>query len=135
MGVSVANDVATHLEANGHGSQTASPPTLYRDTIEGSHDAIGVLCYGGPEATRTMGGVVGFEYPNVQVQVRKANPVDAEAECYAIYQLLDGQLKYVTLNGTQYTFCRGTAFPQKLRIDDNGKTIYYCEFQIERRPA
>ena len=133
--MSVLLDVGTKLEELGFGSLSSDPPSIHTDLLdELPNNCVAVLGFGGLAPTRTMAGAVAFEYPNVQIQVRNVAPETAESTCYSIYQQLPPAMKGAVINAHTYNYCSISGFPDKLKVDKNERTVYYCEFQIWRYP-
>ncbi len=76
-----------------------------------------------------MSGATVCESLGLQVQARATDDPTAEANSYAVFNWLNGRAN-VTIGGTRYYGITGRKSPQKLRIDDDGRSIFYCEFTV-----
>jgi len=81
-----------------------------------------------------MGGVVNFEFWNIQTLVRNVDPEQAESIAYNIMKALDGQLQNETINTHSYNKCEAMGPPSPLPDDENGRARRFVEFQIWRIP-
>jgi hypothetical protein len=133
--MSAAYDWATKLVTLGFGTLTAGTGTIgvnaFPDRVD---DEIAVFEYPGEPDLVTHGGVSQFEYPAIQVHVRRTDPQEAYSQCYAIYAALRG-LKDQTLNGFLYDYIESKQYPFKMPTDERERVTWFCEFLTHRRPA
>jgi len=120
--MSVALDIATHLQSNGYGPiGNGLSINKLMDTPNNQ-----VVVYQSPvgmPAAKAMGTTIILQYPSFQIVVRNTSSQTAESTCEAIHKLLDGA-KGLTLNGITYYSVEATDTPFKLTEDDNKRYLY-----------
>lgn len=128
--MSAAFDLATKLQQLGQG--TIGTDIGVNAFMEKADNEIAVFSFPGVPDLVTFNGVA-FEYPNVQVQVRRTANETARAKCAAIYVALR-DLKDQTLNAHDYQYFESKQEPMKLDVDEKERTTWMCELRLHRRP-
>lgn len=128
--MSVAADIAAHLEANDFGIIGTD---LFINTMPDAPDAqVSVIEYGGSPSAMSMGGSVTVELPRVQISARNLDPSVAYEKAHDIYAALDGAMDK-TLNGTLYFLLRALQPPFFLRRDERDRPVYGFNLEIQKR--
>lgn len=83
-----------------------------------------------------------FEYPgrpppvfsevverNIQIAVRDVDPDQARLTSWSIYKALHQEGKK-DLTDTQWGLCYAQDTPFRLKMDENGRTVYACNYSI-----
>jgi hypothetical protein len=76
---------------------------------------------------------VGYEYPSIQVRVRNTKYSDGWSLIEKIKTALHGK-NQIPWNGTLYSLIYCTSGPALLEWDDNGNAVFFCNFNLQRRP-
>lgn len=134
--MSAAYDVLTHLIANGHGQLSYNIGANAFFDAPGQADppiSYAVFEYSGLPDAMAMGGIACFEYPRIQIQVRGKQPMQIEATCRQIYNLMRGA-RDLTLNAHVYQYFEPVSTPTPLARDEQNRVTYMCQFQVHRSP-
>jgi hypothetical protein len=75
---------------------------------------------------------VGYEYPSVHIRVRNISYLDGMSLANKIKDALHGR-NNETWNDTLYTRIACTSGPAHLEWDDNGHTVFFINFNLQRR--
>ena len=130
--MSVAFDIATYLDSLDICGDIGE--NIRVNTMDEMADSLtAVFETPGAESTKTHGGAVAFEHPNIDIWVRDLDPEAAHSTCYTIQKALDGA-KDVTVNGHEYLYMRCTSTTGFMGRDQKERAAYRALFRVERRP-
>ena len=76
---------------------------------------------------------VGYEYPSIQIRVRNQKQEDGWSLIESIKNSLHGR-HGETWGGSLYTQIVCSTAPALLEWDDNGNAVFFCNFNLQRRP-
>ncbi len=129
--MSAAYDMATLIATAGFGAlgQTVGVNAF----LDKGNNEVAVFEYAGAPDMKAHGGVVVFEYPRIQVQVRNTSSAAGWAVTYSIYKSLRGRMD-VAVNGHTYQYVQSVSYPHLLVRDEQNRTIYLCELETQRSP-
>lgn len=130
--MSAAFDVATRLQTLGHG--TVGTDIGVNAFMDKGDNEIAVFEYPGEPEITTHGGGVQIEYFAIQVEVRNKSNQTAQTTCYNIYKALRDS-KDLSLGGYIYDYVQPKRLPAKMSVDEQLRTIWYCEVQVSRKPV
>lgn len=125
--MAMVDEIADDLAANAFGTVGTTIFTHSRPPSPDSCLSLHQFALGGP--VLTMDGTTKCEQVGLQIQCRAEDDPAAEAACYDVFQHLNGRAN-VTIGGTWYQGITGRKSPEKLRVDDDGRPIFYCEFTV-----
>lgn len=117
---SLLEDLTAMLVANSIG--TADGVDLFRDYLpDVPYNAVVLTEYAGLPTHEGIEALV----RSVQIQVRDESPTAARIKCWQIFNLLDRPLdRIVDITATRWGIVSARQSPFKLRVDQNGHTIY-----------
>jgi hypothetical protein len=81
-----------------------------------------------------LGGETGYEYPSIQIRIRNTKYLAGWTLAEEIKTALHG-LNQQTWNGTLYSVITCVNGPALLEWDDNGNSIIFMNFNLQRRPS
>ena len=120
------DDICGYLAENEYG--TEGEDLFKSDLPESPDSAVAIFEYRGQAPIRTSGGIAA-EQPRFQVEVRDSDYQAGRLKIEGIEQLLDG-LANQTLNGTRYVWIAALDEPFLLRRDEQGRTVFACNFEV-----
>lgn len=132
--MSAAYDIAKYLS-----DQAGSPYGTLGSTIgvnafmDKGDNEVAIYEFPGLPDTKAHGGVVSFEHPNIQIQVRNVSANTASTRSYQIYMFLRGKMDQ-TLNGHTYQYIESLSSPRLLTRDEKNRTIFIAELTAHRSP-
>lgn len=120
-------DIADYLVAEG--LATAKGTDIFKETLPDVPDAaIALFEYSGVPPNFPS-QVVGRYF---QVQTRDYDPDTAREKSWAIYRKLNPETENIPRAITQerWGLLRAQDTPAKLKVDSNGRTIYFCNYAV-----
>ena len=120
------DDICGYLADNECG--TEGEDLFKSDLPEAPDAAVAVFEYRGQAPIRSSGGVVA-EQPRFQIEVRGSDYESGRLKIERIKQLLDG-LADKMLNATRYVWIAALEEPFLLRRDEQGRTVFACNFEV-----
>jgi hypothetical protein len=101
-----------------------------------SPDSCVTLCeYPGRGPLPVLGDTVpSYDYPACQALARDASPDAAKAKAWAIYTSLAAVVN-TTISGQRVLAIVPKQTPFFLRVDDNNRTIWCCNYEVQRQGA
>jgi hypothetical protein len=127
--MSFASDFALRIESLGYG--TTAVDIWVHITPDKPDTAISCFEFSGLPTDKSHGEVV-LEGSYVQVQVRAINVGTVQDLIKRIFTSLD--YSAFNVGGVEYLYVEGTRSPGKMKVDENNRTTFYCEFKASRRP-
>lgn len=125
------DELGAYLEAEGHGTESGSAPTILHGALPANPDNVIVLKeLPGWRPGRVMGGV---SYTDVRVQalVRDVSAATARTRAEALLVQLDGKAD-LTLSGTRYLFIEAMHEVADAGEDEKHRKIYSLTFRIKK---
>lgn len=132
MAKSPAEDIATLLQTNSFG--TLGTDLFVNGSPDPPDNSVEVNDSGGVYPVDAMGSSSSkpmFERPGIQVKVRNNSNSTAAEKIYDIFVLLHGYAG--TIGDMEYLFIEASQSPFKLFKDENERSVYVCNFLLNRR--
>lgn len=123
----MVDEIADDLAANGFGQVGTSIFTHHRPADPDEAMSLHQFAIGKPMVT--MSGAAVCEEVGLQVQCRAATDPAAEAACYDVFARYKARSN-LSIGGTWYLGISGRKSPQKLFVDQQGRSVFYCEFTV-----
>jgi hypothetical protein len=136
--MSAAYDVALYI-AQTLGKGTLAVDVFCNDMPDQPTNCIAVYGYGGSPSVKGMGtGTAALEHPNVQVDVRNANPSQADSIAKSIHDSFDSIGVNVSINGTVYTWLHPLQPPfllERTAGSDGERVTFVFNMEVQARRA
>ena len=130
----ILDDLADYLSTSGVGTIGTN---LFKNALPSTPDlAVALFLTGGPAPEHRMSsGPVSavVERPHVAVWVRDTRYDGAHKKAQDVWRLLDGYSG--VLNGVSYLWASALQTPFPLEVDEAGRQIVACNYEVMRLPA
>jgi Bacteriophage minor capsid protein len=125
--MAMVDEIADYLAANGFGTVGTNIFTFHMPTTPDVCLSVHQFAMGPPIIT--MDRTVKSEQVGLQIQSRALTDQAAETNLYAVFAAL-AAIANVTIGSTRYQGITGKRSPEQLKIDQDNRVVFYCEFTV-----
>lgn len=130
--MSLLADLGGYLDSNSS-SITLGTNFFYSTIPESPDNCVALIEDGGvtPLFTQGSNNLPVIERPEVQIIVRHTSYETGRALANELYRILT-QVANQTINGTRYLRVQAIATPALFNRDDNRRSLFSCNFEVQR---